>query len=212
MVVIAALKSRYASKGVKIGKHWSKEPMKHYDSGQTQEGKSVRQALVSTVDAEKEIGTFLAALGHGTREGFLSFVENNESIYEIWLYAGVVGYEGGFESLEAWVKKRYPKLNRRQLLLAEIIRLQSDIENVRTDETIKSENVASRIAQLSKELRGHIVEVEKMNRSIDRRGLTLAGADRTMRLLREMFCKDGAMTETLSEAFHGIWAQLLSEN
>lgn len=165
----------------------------------------------STDDGERQIQAFLAALDGATREGFLSFVNHNESIYEIWLYAGVIGYEGSFSALEGWVRKRYPKLNRRQLLLSEIVRLQSDIEQIRLDDSIRPDAAASRIAQLSKELRGHIVEVDKISKATDRRGLILAGADRTMRLLREMFCKDEAMVEALEDGFQAVWTQLHGE-
>lgn len=167
--------------------------------------------MVETRDREQQVAAFLAALDDASREGFLSFAENNESIYEIWLYAGVIGYEGSFEALEGWIKRRFPKLNRRQLLLAEIVRLQADIEMVRNDDTIRADAAASRVAQLSKELRGHIVEVDKIARTVDRRGLILAGADRTMRLLKEMFCKDEAMSEALEQGFQAVWSQLHGE-
>lgn len=185
--------------------------MKHSGYGPMREAPSSGPGRASTDDGDRLIAAFLAALDSGAREGFLGFVEHNESIYEIWLYAGVIGYEGSFEALEAWVRKRYPKLNRRQLLLAEIVRLQNDIEQVRLDDSIRPDAAASRIASLSKELRGHIVEVDKISRATDRRGLILAGADRTMRLLREMFCKDEAMVEALEEGFQAVWAQLHGE-
>ena len=63
---------------------------------------------------EEQIQDFLVALDNTHREAFLAYAENTYSVYEIWLYAGVLGYEGSFPALEKWLKKAYPKLNRRE--------------------------------------------------------------------------------------------------
>ena len=113
----------------------------------------------------QEIQTFLTALDNGDREAFISYVENTYSIYEIWLYAGILGYDAGFSVLEKWVLKHYPKLNRREILLAEIVKLEADIDFLRQQvqaDIVKPDSAATRIAHLSKELRGHLIEVEKM--------------------------------------------------
>jgi hypothetical protein len=48
---------------------------------------------------------------------------------------------------------------------------------------LKVDNGAARLAALEKELRAHIETSERMNRTTDKRGLVLAGADRVMREL-----------------------------
>ena len=90
-------------------------------------------------------------------------------MYEIWLYAGVLGYEGSFAALEKWVNQNYPKLNRREIMLAEIVKLEGDIDFLRQQvqaDLIKADAAATRVAHLSKELRGHVVEVDKLTKGM----------------------------------------------
>mgnify|MGYP001194916614 CR=1 FL=1 len=166
------------------------------------------------LDAKEQIQRFLAALDHSHRECFLSYVENTYSVYEIWVYASVLGYEGSFSALDHWVKENYPKLNRRELMLAEIIKLEADIDYLRQQvhaDLVKPDAAATRIAHLSKELRGHIVEVERMTKGVDRRGLILAGADRVMRELRAIFKGNDDVTGALDLAYESVWAILVDE-
>lgn len=160
------------------------------------------------------VQNFLAALDSDRRESFINYVEHTYSVYEIWLYAGVLGYENSFTALEKWVKTHYPKLNRRQLLLNEICKLEEDIsflrEQVKLD-LVKSDAAATKIAHLSKELRGHLSEVERMTRATDRRGLILAGADSAMRALRGIFRGNDEVVPALEAAFDSVWAQLDNE-
>ncbi len=154
------------------------------------------------MDKKKDdvVQSFLTALDHGYRESFLMYAENTYSVYEIWLYASVLGYEGGFNVLEDWIQTNYPKLNRRQLLLAEIVKLESDIDFLRQQvhaDLVKPDAAATRIAHLSKELRGHVVEVDKITKGTDRRGLVLAGADKVMRELRSIFKENEDVTNAL---------------
>ncbi len=168
------------------------------------------------MDKKKDdvVQSFLTALDHGYRESFLMYAENTYSVYEIWLYASVLGYEGGFNVLEEWIQTNYPKLNRRQLLLAEIVKLESDIDFLRQQvhaDLVKPDAAATRIAHLSKELRGHVVEVDKITKGTDRRGLVLAGADKVMRELRSIFKENEDVTNALELAYESVWAMLIDE-
>ncbi len=161
-----------------------------------------------------EIQSFLTALDNDRREAFLAYVENTYSIYEIWLYARVIGYDLGFNLLEKWVTKNYPKLNRREILLAETVKLEADVDFLRQQvqaDLVKPDAAATRIAHLSKELRGHIVETEKMTKSTDRRGLILAGADKVMRELRSIFKGNEDVINALDLAYESVWAALIEE-
>lgn len=163
---------------------------------------------------EGPIPIFLAALDNDQRENFLNYVEHTYSIYEIWLYASVLGYSDSFTALEKWVKANYRKLNRRELLLTEISKLEQDIAYLREQvqlELVKSSDAATKIAHLSKELRGHLTEVERMTRSTDRRGLVLSGADAVMRQLRNIFRGNEEVIPALEAAFDSVWAQLETE-
>jgi hypothetical protein len=162
----------------------------------------------------QEIQTFLTALDNGDREAFISYVENTYSIYEIWLYAGILGYDAGFSILEKWVLKHYPKLNRREILLAEIVKLEADIDFLRQQvqaDIVKPDSAATRIAHLSKELRGHLIEVEKMTKGADRRGLVMSGADKVMRELRSIFKGNDDVIKALDLAYESVWQLLVDE-
>lgn len=160
------------------------------------------------------LAAFLAALENDRREAFLDYAEHTYSVYEIWLYASVLGYAGSFGELERWVQKHYRKLNRRELLLGEVCKLEADIDFLRQQvaaDLVKPDAAASRIAHLSKELRGHIAEIDRMTRATDRRGLVLAGADRTLRELRTIFKGNEEMTTALDLAGESVWKILASE-
>lgn len=161
-----------------------------------------------------EVSLFLAALDNDRREGFLNYAENTYSPYEIWLYAGVLGYEGSFTSLEKWIGRNYKKLNKRELLLTEACKLEADVDFLRQQvqaDLVKPDAAASRIAHLSKELRGHLAEIDRMTRVTDRKGLIMAGADAVMRQLRAIFKDNEEVVAALDSAFESVWAQLDSE-
>ena len=166
------------------------------------------------IDTKNPVQIFLTSLDQDRHEAFLAYVENTYSIIEIWLYATVLGYQEGFSTLEKWVSKHYPKLNRRELMLAEIVKLEADIDYLRQQvqaDLVKPDAAATRIAHLSKELRGHVVEVEKMSRGTDKRGLVLSGADKVMRELRSIFKGNEDMTNALDLAYESVWAALVEE-
>lgn len=167
---------------------------------------------MQTIDPQ--IQDFLAALDNTHREGFMAYAENTYSVYEVWLYAGVLGYEGSFPALEKWLRKTYPKLNRREIMLAEIVKLEGDIDFLRQQvqaDLIKADAAATRIAHLSKELRGHVMDVDKLTKSLDRRGLIMSGADKVMRDLRTIFKSQDEVLPALELAFESIWAELCEE-
>lgn len=169
---------------------------------------------MATLRGSGPIDLFLAALDQDHRENFLNFAEHTYSVIEIWLYARILGYSEGFTALEGWIQKVYPKTNRRQLLLNGALELESDIDDLRSlvkSQQMGADTAAARIAQLSKEMRGHLVEVEKMTRSMDRRGLILAGADKALTELKMIFKQNEEVTAALALASESVWAALEGE-
>lgn len=163
-------------------------------------------------EAYPEVSGFLASLDNAQRERFLADCEGREPPYQLWLYACALGYEGSFEQLDAWLQERFPQLNSRRILMAEVVKLERDIQLARLEAPdAKPGEGARTVAALSKELRGHLSEVEKMSRSIDRRGLMLAGADRLLRELEGMFEENEGVLASLAEAFEVVWTQIKSE-
>lgn len=163
---------------------------------------------------EQQVSTFLGALDDTHREGFMVYAENTYSVVEIWLYARVLGYDGSFAALEQWIKKTFPKLNRRQILLAETVKLEGDIDYLRQQvqmDVVAANDAASRIAHLSKELRGHVIEIDKMTKAADRKGLVMAGADRVLRELKSIFKGNDDLMNALDIASESVWAMLADE-
>ena len=147
-------------------------------------------------------------------EEFREFAEMTPSVIEIWVYSGILGYEGTFNDLARWVKMKYKKLNRREILNSETAALHSDIQELRmaiSTGEIKGSDGAARLASLEKELRSHIETSERLNRSTDKRGLILAGADRVMRELTAIFKDDPQFSEAIDNAMNAVWAKLYSE-
>ena len=157
---------------------------------------------------------WLDTLSAGESEDFKEFAEVTPSIIEIWVYSGIIGYPGTFTDLSRWVKMKYKKLNRREILNSEIAALHSDIQELRmaiTSGEIKGDNGAARLAALEKELRSHIETSDRMNRSTDKKGLVLAGADRVMREMSSIFKDDPQFAEPIENAINAVWAKIYSE-
>jgi len=157
---------------------------------------------------------WLDTLPAATSEEFKDFAEVTPSIIEIWVYAGVIGYPHSFNDLVRWVKMKYKKLDRRGILNSEIAALHSDIGELRmavSSGEIKGDNGAARLAGLEKELRSHIEVSERINKSTDKRGLILAGADRVMREITNIFKDDPQFAEPIENAMNAVWAKVYSE-
>lgn len=158
-------------------------------------------------DPHPEVSAFLSSLSHEQRERFLLEAENRDSIYQLWMYASAMGYEGCFLEMESWQKKRYPRLNRKVTLTAEAVSLGRDIAMLRSGDDPDPRLIAA----LTKELRGHLVEIEKMERGQDRRGLLLTGADRLLKIVQDSFPDNPDMQDVLEESFETFLAQLREE-
>ena len=52
---------------------------------------------------------------------------------------------------------------------------------------------------------------ERINRSTDKRGLILAGADRVMREMTAIFKDDPQFAEPIENAINAVWAKVYSE-
>ena len=160
------------------------------------------------------VDQWLDTLPAADSEDFREFAEITPSIIEIWVYSGILGYSGSFNDLARWVKMKYKKLNRREILNSEIAALHSDIQELRmavTSGEIKGDNGAARLAALEKELRSHIEVSERINKSTDKRGLILAGADRVMREMTSIFKDDAQFAEPIENAINAVWAKIYAE-
>ena len=160
------------------------------------------------------VDQWLDTISAAEAEDFREFAEVTPSIIEIWVYSGIVGYEGTFNDLARWVKMKYKKLDRRGILNSEISALHADIQELRMaigGGEIKGSDGAARLAALEKELRSHIETSERFNKTTDKRGLILAGADRVMREMTGIFKDDPQFSEPIENAINAVWAKIYSE-
>ena len=160
------------------------------------------------------VDQWLDSIPASESEEFKEFAEVTPSIIEIWVYSGVLGYTGSFNDMSRWVKMKFKKLDRRGILNSEVSALHADIQELRmaiTAGEIKGSDGAARLAALEKELRSHIEVSERINRSTDKRGLVLAGADRVMREMTAIFKDDPQFAEPIENAINAVWAKIYSE-
>ena len=160
------------------------------------------------------VDQWLDTLPAAVSEDFKEFAEVTPSIIEIWVYAGILKYPGTFNDMARWVKMKFKKLNRREILNSEIAALHSDVQDLRmaiTSGEIKGSDGAARLASLEKELRSHIETSDRMNRTTDKRGLILAGADRVMREMASIFKDDPHLAEPIDNAINAVFAKIYSE-
>ena len=77
------------------------------------------------------VDQWLDTLPAAESEDFREFAEITPSVIEIWVYAGILKYPGTFNDMARWVKMKFKKLNRREILNSEIAALHSDIQDLR---------------------------------------------------------------------------------
>ena len=91
--------------------------------------------------------------------------------------------------------------------------MQEDIHKLRgavEDGEVKRDAGVARIAQMQKELRGTIIQMEEFTSSKDRKGLLMAGADRASREIMFIF-KDDPIESPLHEDSMSVWARMQLE-
>ena len=152
-------------------------------------------------------------LDASTQDSFCGFAADVNSVIEIYIYARFLGYKGPITACELWVNTNYPKPDQRKKLLSEIDEMQEDIRKLRTaiEETVvKRDAGVARIANVQRELRGHIDQLDRFMSNRDRKGLLMSGADRAIRELLLVF-KDDPMEIALEEAAMSVWARMQME-
>ena len=172
--------------------------------------------LRKDIDSDINVQVFehwLDNLDSASRESFSAFAEETFSPIQVYLYAKFLGYESSIIAVDHWVAAAYPKPDHYRVLLHEINEMQEDIRKLREDIencVVKRDAGVARIAQMQKELRGTIAQVDSFVSSKDRKGLLMAGADRALRELASVF-KDDPIEGPLQEASMSVWARIQFE-
>ena len=171
-----------------------------------------RQKRLTDIDVAV-FDEWVDTLDSAQQESFLAFASENYSIIEVFLYARFLRYAGSITACDLWIKENYPKPDFRQKLVFEIEEMAHDIRKLREEVelgTVKRDVGVSRNAQMQRELRGTIAQLEELTGVKDRKGLLMAGADRACRELLFIF-KDDPIEIPLEEATMAVWARMQLE-
>ena len=112
-----------------------------------------------------------------------------------------------------WVEELFDKPDHVKTLLYQIQEMNEDIRKLREDVEnglVKRDVGVARNAQMQRELRGNIAQVEVFTNNRDRKGLLMSGADRALRELAQIF-KDDPIAIPLEEASMAVWARMQLE-
>ena len=156
---------------------------------------------------------FVDNLDSSTKETFLSFASDKYSIIEIYIYSRFLGYNGTITDCQIWVEDNFKKPDHVSTLLFQIEEMNEDIRKLREDVEnglIKRDAGVARNAQMQRELRGSIAQVEVFTNNRDRKGMLMSGADRALRELAQIF-KDDPISIPLEEASMAVWSRMQLE-
>ena len=148
-----------------------------------------------------------------TKETFFAFAETNYSVIEIYIYARFLHYRGSISACDLWVQQHYPKPDFRKKLIFQIEEMEEDVRKLREEVeygTVKRDVGVARNAQMQKEIRGSIAQIEDFTTAKDRKGLLMAGADRACREILFIF-KDDSIEPAIEEATLAVWARMQLE-
>lgn len=158
---------------------------------------------------------WLRELPERKRSAVLQYAQAERSTVLSYLYASMMGMEVSVDDWDAWAQSRYKKLDHRSILETEIMALHQDIGAIREsveEGRIRRSEAPRKIADLSKELRGHIEHMAKEIGVHDRRSLLLAGVEVTAKMLRKAFSGQPAIWPAIEAALESTWAEIESRH
>jgi hypothetical protein len=172
--------------------------------------------IKSAIGDSTTVASWLTSLDPSNKDAFIHYAKNATSDIEAYLYARFLrpGYDGSIADLTAWIQEKFPKEDLRKVLLREIDDLQIDIRNVRDmvqNQMLDPASAATKISAVQKELRSHIQAVRAISDGLDRRGLILAGADRTIRELINTLDGQPGLQQLVDEAAVLVWTTIENE-
>lgn len=157
------------------------------------------------------IEAWLDSLPERKRSAVLAYTATERSPVLSFLYASLLGHQGSPDDWEAWIRRRWDKLDTRLLLENEVVALQQDIAHLRQlveEGKARAGDMSNRIAFLSRELRGHKDSLDKEQSVHDRRALLLAGVEIASKMLRKVYGRDGAIWPVIEACLEGAWADI----
>lgn len=153
---------------------------------------------------------FLGQLDQPDEELLIETATSALSLIEVWTLSCVLGYRGSFGELAAWAQPLSGRADRIKKLTDEVALIEKDLVSVRHSVrtgNIDEEKGLGRVSALSKELRGYLVELERLSDRIDRRALLMTGAECVIKELRTIFTDNPEMQQALATASMAAWLQ-----
>jgi hypothetical protein len=157
------------------------------------------------------VAAWLETLPERKRSAVVQYAAGERSVVLSYLYASLLGMECSIDDWEVWTLQQWQKLDHRAILETEIMALHTDIAEVRRaveEGALRRGESPRKIADLSKELRGHIEHLSKEVGTHDRRSLLLAGVEITSKLLRKVFGNNAAVWPAIEATLESAWADI----
>jgi hypothetical protein len=180
------------------------------------EGAAMEEILSSALRPPVHpVEAWLQTLSERKRSAMLQYTAAEKSTVLSYLYASALGHQGSIDDWEAWVNRKWNKLDHRAILENEIASLKTDIDGIRTaveDKVIKRGDAPTKISYLSKELRGHIETLSRDITSHDRCSLILAGVEVASKMLRKVYGRDASAWPAIESCLDAAWADIESRH
>ena len=173
------------------------------------------QARPLLVEHERPVEAWLERTDERRRSAVLQYAAGERSAVLSYLYASMLGLEVSIDQWEAFVLTRWKKLDHRAILESEIMALHDDISEIRRaveEGKIRQGDAPTKLAYLSKELRGHIEHLSREVNSHDRRSLLLAGVEVSAKLLKKVFGRDANVWPAIEATLESAWSDIESRN
>jgi len=167
--------------------------------------------MTALITRESPVESWLSALPERKRSAALQYAAGERSIVASYLYCALLGMEASIDDWEAYAISRWKKLDHRAILETEIMALHDDIAEIRRaveEGKLRRSESPRKIADLSKELRGHIEHLSREVNMHDRRTLLLAGVEITSKMLRKVFGRDTNVWPAIEATVESVFAEI----
>lgn len=167
------------------------------------------------VKHERPVEAWLERTDERRRSAVLQYAAGERSNVLSYLYASMLGMDASIDQWETFVLTRWKKLDHRAILETEIMALHGDIAELRRaveEGKIRLGDAPTKLAYLSKELRGHIEHLSREVNSHDRRSLILAGVEISAKLLKKVFGRDSNVWPAIEATLESAWSDIESKH